>query len=86
MKRLLIATALLFVPTAACSDLDDYEPHSGDIIFQVSRSHQSRAIQIVTGRRIRQPASGHGVRELSCRPRYASAASCSAWNRWISSS
>ncbi|MEE4270028.1 MAG: YiiX family permuted papain-like enzyme [Thermoanaerobaculales bacterium] len=51
MKKVLIAITLLLSPTTACSDLGDYEPRDGDIVFQVSRSDQSRAIEIVTGSR-----------------------------------
>lgn len=49
MKKILIATALLLAPAFACSDANDYTPRDGDIIFQMSQSSQSRAIQVVTG-------------------------------------
>jgi uncharacterized protein YycO len=49
MKRLSIFLTIFFATTAACGDADDYTPQNGDIIFHVSRSEQSPAIQVVTG-------------------------------------
>lgn len=50
MKKLLIALALLIglILAGACRATEVYEPQNGDIVFQVSRSRQSRAIQLAT--------------------------------------
>jgi hypothetical protein len=42
---------LLSVASIACGSPNDYAPRDGDIVFQVSRSEQSRAIQRATGSR-----------------------------------
>jgi len=51
MKKFLIALALLIGLTmaVACRATETYNPRDGDIVFQVSRSKQSRAVQLVTG-------------------------------------
>lgn len=44
-------TACLFLLAAACSSDARYLPKDGDILFQVSQSAQSQAIQLATGSR-----------------------------------
>ena len=41
-------TLLLLAPLLSCGADSDYEPRDGDLIFQTSRSEQSRAIQLAT--------------------------------------
>jgi len=41
-------TLFFFFLCYGCSEGGSYQPHDGDIIFQVSKSAQSRAIQLAT--------------------------------------
>ncbi len=49
MKAQLLTLVSVVASVTACQAADDYTPRNGDIVFQVSRSNQSRAIQLVTG-------------------------------------
>lgn len=49
LQRLIISAALFFLPAAATASERTFR--DGDVIFQASRSSQSRAIQLATGSR-----------------------------------
>jgi hypothetical protein len=46
-----IALLIIVAALSACSGGENYRPQDGDIVFQTSKSPQSRAIQLATGSR-----------------------------------